>query len=80
METSGLERCLRPGEDRATEVVVCVAGLGCYVLLVAKKEKLDSLRRAWTWEACRAFSASGRLRNPTEVSKFLQCSGSIAGG
>lgn len=61
METSGSERYPRPGEDHATEVAESVAGLGYCVLPDAKTEKLDSLRKAWSSEACRAFSASDRL-------------------
>lgn len=60
METSGSERHSRPGEDHATELAESVAGLGYCVLPVAKMEKLDPLRRAWTSEAFRAFSASDR--------------------
>lgn len=72
METCGWERYSRPEEDHATEVAEFVAGLGYCVLavLVAMREKLDSRRRAWASEACRAFSASARLWDPTKVSKF----------
>ena len=81
METSGSQRYSRPGEDHAIEVAESVVGLGYCVLPGAKTEKLDSRRRAWTSEACRAFSASDRLCTPTRVSKFLRwCSGSFAGG
>lgn len=61
METSGSKRYSRPGEDHATEVAESVAGLGCCGLLGAKTEKLDSPRRVWTSEACRAFSVFARL-------------------
>lgn len=48
METCGWERYSRPEEDHATEVAEFVAGLGdCESPVpVAKREKLDSRRRA----------------------------------
>ena len=80
VETSGSQRCPRRGEYHATEIVECVAGLGYDdVLPVAMRERRDSRRRVWASEACRAFSASGRLRNPTRVSKSLRLLGSFAG-
>lgn len=61
METFGSQRYSRPGKDHATEVAESVAGLDFCVLPVARTVKLDSLRRAWTSEACRAFLVSDRL-------------------
>ncbi len=71
METSGSERYSRPGEDHATEVAESVIGLGYCVLPVAKTEKLDSPRRAWTSEACRAFSAFDPLFKPDKSQQIL---------
>ena len=62
-----------------TGVAESVAGLRCFVLSVAKLEKLETLRRAWPSEACRVSSASDRLRAPKRVSNFLSYNGFTAG-
>ena len=77
METSGLQRYSRL---HAIGVAEFVAGLDYCVLPVAKMEKLETLWRAWSSEACRVSSASDRLRNPIRVSNFSSYDGRIARG
>ena len=61
METSGSERCCLLEEDHATGAAEFVADLDCFVLPVAKTEKLETLQTAWTSEACLVSSAFDRL-------------------